>query len=348
MSADTPHTDPASDPSRHHKRLGRGLASLMANTKTPSDHPSTAATQLGEPPVDARYQPVSVGILSRQTHADSEGPAAIPVSRIQPNPYQPRQDFDQSQLEELTASIRAQGMLQPLLVSRHGDDNEGQYLLIAGERRLRAARDAGLATVPCVVRSATREQMLEWALIENIQRRDLNPVETAGAYRDYMDRFSATQQQLADKIGQPRSTIANHLRLLELYGAVQELLANGVLSFGHGKVLASLAGSQQLQLRIAQRAVAQHLSVRHVEELVAEALTSMAGEGTGQRPPSRPPASGKAQYALDLERQISQAIGTKVTIRPGKAKNRGRIIIEYYSLDDFDRITEALGARLES
>jgi len=314
------------------RRLGRGLASLMANTRLS-----------GEPPADAssgRYEsdvPRGAAGALRQPVMD------LPVESIRPNPHQPRKTFEAEPLAELADSIRRQGLLQPLLVVRQ----EGGYVVIAGERRLRAAKAAGLTEVPCVLREATREQMLQWALTENLQRSNLNVVDRAAAYRDYMDRFEVTQQQLAELLSIPRTTIANTLRMLDLCNSVQEMLADGTLSFGHGKVLASLAGRPEQQIALARSVVEGGLSVRHLEQLVAGIVNgeSEPSAVAADRGATRP---AKSQYILDIERQLARVVGTKVTIRPARAKHKGRIILEYYSLDDFDRIVEALGATLES
>ena len=313
-------------------RLGRGLASLIAHSapvpETPPAHKPIRVPL--EPEVDPRAP-------------QEPGPQEVPVDRIASNPYQPRRDFDSEQLAELTASVRAHGILQPLLVAPKGDNPvDSPYVLIAGERRLRAAKLAALTSVPCVVRQADSRQLLEWAIIENVQRADLNPIDRAKAYRDYIDRFSLTQAQGAQRLSQPRATIANYLRLLDLSDDVQQLLLTGRLSFGHAKVLAGLAGRPDLQLALAGKTAARNLSVRQLESLVA-AANSAAGDSSPARR-----ASKKPPYILDLEQQLAQAVGTRVTIRTGRSKDTGAITIEFYSLDDFDRITSALGASVES
>ncbi len=212
-------TPPASTPATKTRRLGRGLASLMSNTleAPPELSPPVPAS----PPSviqDSRY----VATDPKQTHGNHDGTIQLAIGAIRPNPYQPRRNFEAAELEELSASISRQGVLQPLLVAKSSEN--GDYTLIAGERRLRAAKKAGLTAVPCIVRTATREQMVEWALVENVQRQDLNAVELARAYREYLDRFGASQQDLAEHIGQPRSTVANYLRLLDLSEPVLSLV----------------------------------------------------------------------------------------------------------------------------
>jgi ParB family chromosome partitioning protein len=243
----------------------------------------------------------------------------------------------------LSDSIRTHGVLQPVLVAElpAGDDGAGRYRLIAGERRLRAAELAGVAELPCIVRAEQGAGLLEVALIENIQRSDLNPIERANAFREMMDSFSLTQDQVAQRLGLPRPTVANHLRLLDLCDDVQKLLVDGSLSFGHGKVLAALAGDAARQVKLAKAVAARGLSVRQLEELV-KAGTEAKPDKEGQT------QINKSPYLSDVERQLSERVGTRVTIRPGRAKHSGRIVLEYYTLADFDRLVEALGGKLES
>jgi ParB family chromosome partitioning protein len=269
----------------------------------------------------------------------------LPVGSISPNPYQPRRSFEEESLAALAESIRTHGMLQPVLVAeRQAADGGKTYHLIAGERRLRAARKAGASEIPCILRREEGASVLELALVENIHRTELGPLERASAYRDLMDRFNLTQEQVAEKVGEPRATIANYLRLLDLCDEVQAHIASGRLTFGHAKVLAGLAGDVARQAALAKAAVQRGLSVRALEELVEQAKSGGGGDAgkEGQSPKARPP------YVLEVERQLSQGVGTKVSIRPGRARHSGRIVIEYYSLEDFDRIVAALGASIES
>ena len=324
------------DQSKSHQsrpRLGRGLSSLI---------PTSVA--LGQ--VDDSYQPAGTGTGSSEPSGKTSahlpsGPQEIPVDQIEANPFQPRKDFPDHELGELADSITRQGILQPLIVARSSDPASGcAYTLVAGERRLRAARRAGLHAVPCVVRTASGQQMLEWALVENIQRSDLNPVERADAYQQYIDRFGLTQADAAERLGKPRATVTNYLRLLDLAGDIQEMIRRGQLSFGHAKVLASISGSPDRQLALARKAAGGKISVRQLEQLVA------AGP-TGESPRSRK-APVKAPYIRDMEQQLTEAVGTQVSISPSKAKNAGRIVVDYYSLDDFDRIASRLGLRVSS
>jgi len=314
-------------------RLGRGLSSLISSSTTP---PTPEGQYEADPPQTPSHpEPVQAPAAPPAEPTSAE--VSITLTDIAPNPYQPRRQFNETELAELADSIAEQGIIQPLIIVKNNSPDTGQpYALIAGERRLRAAKRAGLDTVPCIIREASRQQMIEWALVENIQRSDLNPLERALAYQQYMDRFSLTHAQVAQRLGQPRTTVTNHLRLLDLPDPCREFISQGTLTFGHAKVLAGLADQPKLQVRLAKRTVAKGLSVRHLEALAADQsqLTDS---------PAAPAHPAKAPYVRDLEERLTQATGTRVAIRPGRAKNTGRIVIEYYSLDDFDRISHGLG-----
>ncbi len=324
-------------------RLGRGLSSLIVNSSASA--PPEGVYRPSEPDT---AQPLS---QDRQVETKPDGrPMEIPIGQIAPNPYQPRVDFREDDLMELTESIVRQGVLQPLVVTRShvedSDDENGKpFVLIAGERRLRACERAGFENVPCVLREATGQEMLEWALVENIHRRDLNPIERARAYREYMDRFDLVQAQVAERLGQPRATIANYLRLMDLPDSVQEMIVKGNLSFGHAKVLAGLVGQPAAQEKLAKKVVGGGLSVRQMEQAVQKIKGLPAGPG--ETAGNGKKVLAKTALILDLETQLSRTVGTRVTINPARKKNAGRITVEYYSLDDFDRITRCLGAELE-
>jgi ParB family chromosome partitioning protein len=317
-------------------RLGRGLSSLIGSSTLSA---AVAAPHEEAPVVESA--PVA-GVIDPASPA---GQKEIPIGSISPNPYQPRREFPAGELAELAASIAQDGVLQPLLVMPAANPAAAQpYVLVAGERRLRAAKLAGLTAVPCVVREATDRQLIEWSLIENIQRSDLNAVERAQAYRNYMDRFALTQAEVAERTGEARATVANYLRILELCDDVQKALLAGELTFGHTRALAGLAGQEQVQRNLAHRIVEQGLSVRQAEGLVAIAQRP-AEAGSGATPRA---SHSKPPYVTDLEARLTQAVGTRVTIAPGRAKNTGRIVVEYYSLDDFDRIAAGLGLSAEA
>jgi ParB family chromosome partitioning protein len=253
---------------------------------------------------------------------ENEGWAAL--ATISPNPFQPRDVFDEIALDELAASIREKGLLQPLIVRRAGD---GNYQLIAGERRFRAAQRAGLTRVPIVVRDADDGETLELALIENLQRENLNPVEEARAFQRLADEFGLAQEQIAHRVGKSRSAVTNSLRLLHLTPDVLAQLESGALSAGHARSLLGL-DSAQAQAAAARDVVAQHLSVRDTEKLV--------------RDRARPAAVDVEQRAVEAD--LTRLLGTRVHLRHNK-DGSGRIVIEYYSLDELDGLIARLGAR---
>ncbi len=248
----------------------------------------------------------------------------IELDKIVPNEYQPRKVFDDEKLKELSDSIREQGVIQPVIVHRAGSG----YQLIAGERRWRASRLAGLKTIPALVKEATKRELLEMALIENIQREDLNPLEAAEAYKRLQDEFKLTQEDLAKRVGKERSTVTNFLRLLNLPKEVKHELATGNLSMGHAKALLSLERARD-QIQAATAIAKKGLSVREAEALAARL--------------KNPPRERKARLGHELkavEEKLKKALGTKVTIA-SKSKG-GRIVIEYYSPEELDRILERI------
>jgi ParB family chromosome partitioning protein len=250
-----------------------------------------------------------------------------PIEAIEPNPYQPRQDFSPAELEEMAESIREKGVVTPLLVSK----TDRGYRLIAGERRWRAAQRAGLDRVPVVVREATPTESLELAIIENIHRKDLNPIEEAAAYSRLLDQTGDTQETLAKRVGKDRSTVTNLLRLLKLPVFIQQDLIDGRLSMGHARVLAGLKDiDEQKQLR--DLVVKRALSVRQLETLVNR--RDVAGPSPSQQPE-------RDFYFESLENTLKRSLGTKVEItRKGR---QGRIVIHFYSDEELDRLLERLG-----
>lgn len=252
----------------------------------------------------------------------------IPVERILPNPRQPRANFPAEELAELVQSIREHGILQPLLVSLAGSGNE--YTLIAGERRLRAAKEAGLSFVPASIRQVTPEEQLALALIENLQRTDLNPLEAAEAYRQLIEDFQLSQEAVAAQVGKSRVAIANTLRLLRLPPEVQQGLREGKITEGHARALLGLPTSQA-QLAAYQTVIRQELSVRKTEELVRML--------TGSRP-SRLPRPAAPPEILAIEERLRSSLGTKVNLRHGK--KGGRIIIHYFSDEELNTLIDHL------
>jgi len=257
----------------------------------------------------------------------STGYFECPVDDIKPNPYQPRRQFHDPEMDELVASIKEKGIITPLLVSRSAKG----YVLIAGERRLKAAKKAGLKKVPVVIRESTPLESLELALIENIHRKDLNPIEEALAYQRWLQDSGTTQDALAKKLGKDRSTISNTLRLLNLPMVIQQDLIDGRLSMGHARVLAGLK-DEMTQRKLRNLVLKKGLSVRQLEDLVKE---------QGKKISKKDPVGQKVDhYILSLEEELKRSLGTKVELRKrGKA---GKIIIHFYSDDELDRLLDIL------
>lgn len=280
-------------------------------------------------------------------HAESEL-RDIPVADIRPNPNQPRSHFDDEMLASLTDSIRSVGVLQPILVR----DTGGEFELIAGERRWRAAKRAGLQTIPALVRSVGEESTLEQALVENVQRQDLNAIEEAHAYQQLIEHFQLTQEQVAQRVGKSRSTVANFLRLLQLPPGIQRLVVEGQLSGAHARAVLGTP-DRAYQEALAKRAVAEGMSVRAVEEAVrarsgrdtpaggtgagasagaSGAPTSTAGSAAPDRPRAKLPEPGLAE----VEKLLSEHLDTRVAVEMGSKK--GRIIVDFADLEDLERI----------
>jgi ParB family transcriptional regulator, chromosome partitioning protein len=262
----------------------------------------------------------------------------VPVGAIRPNPRQPRSTFEDEPLEALATSIREVGVLQPIVVRRAADGFE----LIAGERRLRAAKLAGLATIPVVVRESDDADSLREALIENIHREDLNPVELAEAFRELLEELGLKQETLADRLGVSRSHIANTIRLLALPPDVQALLAERKIQAGHGRALLSL-GDADAQRNLGLRAAAEELTVREVEDAVRSFLEAPAAKAAAD-PESKAEAAAPEPSGLgELEELLSEQLATRVAIQ--MMRKRGRIVIEFGSADDLDRIvSEIIGS----
>lgn len=254
----------------------------------------------------------------------------ISIDSISPNPYQARTVWNEHELAELTESIKANGIIQPIIVRPIGTG----FQLIAGERRLRAAELAGMRSIPALVRRASDEQLQEWALVENIHRVDLNPIERAKAYHEYISTFSLTQAEAAERLGEGRSVVANYVRLLDLPQEIKQMLADCQLSMGHARAILALP-TDELRRKLANRAMAGRLSVREVERLVRKYLAGTGQVNTTVR--SKPP------HILDIENKLSSQLCTKVNIETRKSGQRGKLIIEFYSLDEFDGILERIG-----
>ena len=298
---------------RQRSGLGRGLGDLIRPT-TPEEAPQPTAEVPDTPDLVAAPAGASFG--------------DIPVDQIVPNPKQPRQVFDEDDLNELVESIQEVGLLQPIVVRRVTDG----YELVMGERRLRATKKAGLATIPAIVRDTAEHDLLRDALLENLHRVQLNPLEEAAAYQQMLDDFGCTQEELATRIKRSRPQISNTIRLLRLPAPVQRRVAAGVLSAGHARALLALSDPVE-QERLAQRIVAEGLSVRSVEEIVA---VGERGTKTRRSPVLRAPSP----RAVHLAETLTDSLDTRVNVQIGK--KRGRITIEFAGEEDLDRILVVL------
>jgi ParB family transcriptional regulator, chromosome partitioning protein len=294
------------------KALGRGLATLLPAAR--GGYQTSIPGHPAAPP---------------QPSADAAAVRDIPVEQIDRNPYQTRTHFDETALNELAESIQASGVIQPITVRYIND----RYQLITGERRWLASQRAGKTTVPAIVRQVSNEQAMEITIIENLQREDLNPVEQARAYERLTRDFGLTQEQMAQRTGKDRSSVSNFLRLLKLPAEVLSLVESAQLSFGHAKALMTL-DSPESMLRLAQRAVQLSMSVRQLE-------------GAAYQHMHPAPAAAKPERVLDpnvreAEQQLQRTLGLRVQIQDKRGK--GKIVLEYKSLEDFDRVLEMLGA----
>jgi ParB family chromosome partitioning protein len=293
---------------------------------------STAAEESAEPkpsgqPDQSANQPVPSEIAAQSDFQ------SLPVDQIEPNRQQPRQHFDKAALGELAESIRRAGLMQPVVVRKQGS---GRYELIAGERRWRAAQLAGLTEIPAYLRDVDDQQAAEWALIENLQREDLNPIERAEAFRRLAEGYGLKHEEVAERVSLDRSTVTNLLRLLKLAPPVREMVSRGTLSMGQSRALAGVEDHDDQQ-RLAERAVREGWSVRQVEA----AVKSLA---QGANPQGRPAEkAARAAYLDDLERQIAEQLSTKVQLKTGRKKGSGTLSIEFYSIDQFDDLLGKLG-----
>jgi len=289
------------------KALGRGLESLLPGRASVATKPALA----------------------------TGGTHEVSLELIDSNPYQTRRRIKEESLDELAESIRSSGVVQPVVLRPAPN---GRFQLVAGERRWLASKRAGKTAIPAVIRQISNEQAMEITIIENLQREDLNPMEQARAFERLSREFGLTQEQIASRTGKDRASIANFIRLLKLPADVQEALENGLLSFGHGKVLVGLASFPQHLQQATQEAIGKQLSVRQTEDLVARLLNPEANGAQRQKP-----ARVTDPNVREAQRTLERALGVKVEIQDRKGK--GKIVLLYGSLEDFDRIIEALAAK---
>ncbi len=299
------------------RRLGRGLTSLMS-TPVPieSAPPGPAAAP---PPAPTAFDGPDVGELRQ-----------VDIGQIRADPRQPRQRFDEAALDDLAASIRTAGLMQPIVLRPLSG---GGFQIVVGERRWRAAQKVGLARVPAVIREIDDQTAAEWALIENIQREDLNPMERAEAFRRLTEEFEMTHQEVAERVGLNRSTVTNFIRLLDLDDLTRDAVGRGRLGQAHARLLLGVT-NLQVRRHLAELAIREDWSVRVLEKRI----------GTITAVTTRPVKSAAAPaHRLDIERQLSDHLGTRVRIHPGKKKGTGRLTVEFYTLDQFDGLMERLG-----
>jgi ParB family chromosome partitioning protein len=301
------------------RHLGRGLESLLGPVM------DVGPADVQAPTADGKSPKLPVDRELRESLVD------LRVDDVAPNPYQARSVWNETDLRELSDSIKANGVIQPILVRPY----QGRYQLIAGERRLRATQMAGIGTIPALVRDVVDDDMFEWSLVENIHRRDLNPIERAKAYQRFLNAFSLTQAEAGVRLGEDRSVIANYLRLLELHEDVRQMLVDGNLTMGHARAILGLP-TDELRRKLANRAMVGRLSVREVERLVRQYQAQQQAAPAAKQAPKMP-------HILDLENKLRRQLGTRVAIETRRGGQRGRIVIEFDSVDHFDRITEVLG-----
>lgn len=350
------------------RKLGRGLSALLGQPveiqvpKPPAAEPvnkrvESVSSQASAPVAGSAMQEV-VGSTGNQAPPPPSRPAVTPASQspsqitlaspagllreihveqIVPNPRQPRTDFDQPQIEGLAASIRQSGLMQPILVRPQGD----RFELVAGERRWRAAKLVGLQTIPALVRSLDDQSSAELALIENVQREDLNPIERARALRRLSEDFGLTHQAIADRVGLDRASVTNLVRLADLDEGCAALVRTGKLSQGHGKALLSISDLKARQ-SIAERAIAQEWSVRELERQVQlRHQGEKSPDATATTAPKDP--SARDANVADLEQRLGAHLGTRVRIQLGRKKGSGRLILDFYNLEQFDGIMQRIG-----
>lgn len=282
----------------------------------------------------AKKSPLGKGIealipimdIDESTDDNKKQVMEIDINLIEPNDNQPRKKFDEEKLDQLADSIKEHGIVQPVIVKKEGET----YKIIAGERRWRAARIAGLKTIPAIIKELTEQEVMEISLIENIQREDLNAIEEALAYKTLVEEFKLKQEEIAEKVGKSRSAIANVLRLLDLDERVKSYLIDGIITEGHGRALLAVT-NKHLQYELAKKVIDENLNVRQTEQL-AKKLTN------AQKKTKTTKTTKKNLFIEEYREKLTHVLGTKVNIKQGK--NKGKIEIEYYSIDDLERIMD--------
>ncbi len=323
------------------RRLGRGLEALLGRSFDSQPEVAAPAGELIPPSYTVEPSSVELGrpaASSGDVTRSDDGQQWLPLGAIDRNPYQPRTQFDEAEIADLCDSIRTHGFLQPIVVRQ----SAGRYQLIAGERRLRAAQMANWERVPVLVKQVNDREMAELAIVENIQRKDLNAIEKATSFQRYLEEYQCTQEELAARVNIDRSTVANLVRLLELPSEVKRMVGEGSISAGHARALLPL-GDEAEQIDFAQRVAKESLSVRATEAAVSERIRNLDGglsvvDAEGNR---RPASVQPGQHQRDLEEQFRLALGTKVELKQS-AKGKGRITIHFGSHEEFERLRGVL------
>lgn len=315
--------------------LGKGLDALFGNVEVPlsesSSHADEWKTKNADIETDANHPQVNetnVQMQGGSKENSSGGIAYIDINQIKPNSKQPRKVFDEEKLEELAASIREHGLIQPVVLRKA----ERGYEIVAGERRWRACRIIGIKEIPCIVKELSDEENMLLAIIENMQREDLNPIEEAEGLKQMIDMYGLTQEEVSRSVGKSRPYIANSLRLLKLPGDIAQYLSEGKLSAGHAKALAGVE-DEKMQLWLAEEIIKKELSVRQLEKIIREG-----------KPKGRKAAIAKAKSAdvKKVEDDLKNALGTRVVLNQNKKGNKGKIEIEFYSKEELERLIELL------
>ena len=329
--------------------LGRGLSALVSSTTPPV---SVTAPELAQSEAQSRPQPSNADAPQNTAYPQPTQPVDsankdlifLPISQMRANPKQPRQDFSDQEIAELADSIKTLGVLQPILVRPLQGAQSSTYQVVAGERRYRAAIRAGLSQVPVIIKSLSDKETLEIGIVENVQRQGLNPIEEALGYQRLMDEFSLTSNEVAERVGKDRATVANTARLLKLPQQVQDMVRDGRISVGHAKAILTVR-EPNAQIGLANKIITEGLSVRTIESIVKRDVTLEAPKKLGTGEGSTVTRVGRAAAYPEIEDRLRNSLGTKVTIR--KKRKGGSIELQFFSDDELDRLVQFLAANRE-
>ena len=344
-SAEAARPAPVSAPESVVAESSAAVETPVAPPVAPSVDPALVADAPASPAISDQPEtaaPTATDAEAARPSGDPDGPTIqmLRLPQLKANPKQPRRDFDEAALEQLANSIRSAGVMQPIVVRQMGDSEH--YEIVAGERRFRAATLIGLERIPAVIHEVDDRTAAEWALVENLQREDLNPIERGEAFRRLIDDFGMTHQEVAETVGLERSSVTNHLRLVDLDPTTRDAVRSGELGMGHGRALLAVSDLSQ-RAALATSAMAQHWSVRELERRIRVAREPRPGAASASADPlSKDPVR---LHMDDLERRLGEVLGTRVAIQTGQKKGTGRLSIAFYSIDQFEGILERLGYR---